>query len=431
MVRSADRIISDLKRFIITELRKSLGYVVDQNYGIETPLAIAHGLEFRSIEVLIEDALNQITPITADIREEVIDGEPTNPLGMLEIYGVLKDIEPRRHATPGTYRASVDVIPETDGEIIPIGAELTSISGNTGINLVVTKGINLIQSTIGNPIGGVIELEAVETGANTALRNGTVLSFNTPIPNINKEATIIIGDNDGVTNLPQDAESIESFRERIINAFRYEVSGGKTSDFRAWANDLPGIVNVFPYSAIPSSEFADSIHAANIGIGFMRIYLEFKDGGNHQQEIANYIRLIQDKIPATAGQIIVQACRIKSVNILIRREWIEGALTDDDIDYAMQECRTVALNYLRNRRPFIPAIDAVDRSEVWWRDLWNLMNVAGNRDFHIRNFMWGGNKSTVENNIYGESFTLGIGEIPRLDWIGTIPNGRNYLEEKE
>lgn len=79
------------------------------------------------------------------------------------------------------------------------------------------------------------------------LQLNDVLEFANPPPNVVSKASI-----SGLEVAGTDAEKTEIYRARIIARFQARPQGGAYADYRAWALDVPGIVNVYPYtSALP------------------------------------------------------------------------------------------------------------------------------------------------------------------------------------
>lgn len=102
-MRTIKKIFESLKTSIITELRKaSGGDIIDQNFGVENPLALAHAAEIRSIERLIQEVARQSNPLTADSMEE-------SDIGMLEYLGELKEVS-RKQAAVGKYEIEFEII---------------------------------------------------------------------------------------------------------------------------------------------------------------------------------------------------------------------------------------------------------------------------------------------------------------------------------
>jgi hypothetical protein len=64
-----------------------------------------------------------------------------------------------------------------------------------------------------------------------------------PIASVNTIATVTI---ENVA--PQEKESLEDYRKKILTAFRLEPQGGSGSDYLLWSLEVQGVRNVYPYT---------------------------------------------------------------------------------------------------------------------------------------------------------------------------------------
>ncbi len=100
--------------------------------------------------------------------------------------------------------------------------------------------ITVTVRAVSDPAGGD------GSGAIGNLQPGDVLEFANPLPNVATKATV-------VSTLVQgaDAERTEAYRARIVTRFQSPPQGGAYADYRAWAEDVLGIINVYPYAGNP------------------------------------------------------------------------------------------------------------------------------------------------------------------------------------
>lgn len=73
---------------------------------------------------------------------------------------------------------------------------------------------------------------------------GDTVSFVSPLTNVGTDCTVV-----AVTTAGQDAETETDYRRRIIQKFQRRPQGGAYADYRDWALEVEGIVNVYPYAA--------------------------------------------------------------------------------------------------------------------------------------------------------------------------------------
>lgn len=84
------------------------------------------------------------------------------------------------------------------------------------------------------------------SGAIGNLQPNDIVEFSSPLPNISPKATVLAQVVTGT-----DAEPVETYRARIVARFQSAPQGGAYADYRAWAEDVPGIINVYPYAGFP------------------------------------------------------------------------------------------------------------------------------------------------------------------------------------
>lgn len=90
-----------------------------------------------------------------------------------------------------------------------------------------------------------IILRALEAGRQSELEIGDELVATIPIADVNKVATVT----DSVVT-PEDGETDEQYRQRILEALRTEPQGGAAVDYRLWANGVDGVAQSYPYAGI-------------------------------------------------------------------------------------------------------------------------------------------------------------------------------------
>lgn len=161
----------------------------------------------------------QILPDTADAEQLARHAS---------IWGVA-----RKAATPATGLVTVR---GENGRFVPAGSELVRADGR---RYRITADA-LIEA------GGTIDAaaEAIEAGAAGAMGAGQRLTFAVPIVGIQAQATVAAAGLGGAA----DEEADEDLRARLILRIQEQPSGGRASDYRGWALDVPGVTRawVFP-----------------------------------------------------------------------------------------------------------------------------------------------------------------------------------------
>jgi hypothetical protein len=95
-MRTLEEIYRTLKNRITTNFQAaSGGEIVDMEFGIESPLALAHAAEIKSLEMLCAEVVEENHPTTAKSEEE-------SSIGTLELYAAAKGVF-RRAAQIGKF----------------------------------------------------------------------------------------------------------------------------------------------------------------------------------------------------------------------------------------------------------------------------------------------------------------------------------------
>jgi uncharacterized phage protein gp47/JayE len=85
-------------------------------------------------------------------------------------------------------------------------------------------------------------ITCVDTGSGGNIEAGDTLNFVNPLGNVKKTAVVFSTINDGA-----DDETEGEYRYRVVNRYRMQPQGGALADYRIWASDVPGVLNVYPY----------------------------------------------------------------------------------------------------------------------------------------------------------------------------------------
>ena len=182
---------------------------------------------------------------------------------------------------------------------------------------------------------------------------GDVLEFANPPPNVVSKA--VVG-----TQLVAgaDAETTDAYRARVIARFQAKPQGGAYADYRAWAQEVLGIVNVYPYLGAP---------------GEVDVYLEASpassgnaDGIPTSAQRASVLAAIEkvDPVSGRATQrpvnCVVNVLAIKRTGFGVRCQ----ALQAPDLS-AVQLLITAGVDeYLRTLEPFIDGLSPVHRERL-------------------------------------------------------------------
>lgn len=177
---------------------------------------------------------------TASGSPTVINGKTITPL--VE-WGRLIGLGDPLKATAAELQIQVSV--ENQTGTLPSGSQL--LGETNGVTYLTIGAVLLNAPTVlvtvrasadPNGSGGVGEIGNLGPGA--------VLNFANPLPNVSR-ATVVI--QQLVTGA--DAETTDSYRQRVIDRFQRRPQGGAYADYAIWGEEVAGIANVYPYTGQP------------------------------------------------------------------------------------------------------------------------------------------------------------------------------------
>jgi uncharacterized phage protein gp47/JayE len=195
--------------------------------------SMATALLLRSLKVIYRD----LWPDTA-ARDELLR------------HGSIRNIT-LRPATPAKKADALRVV-GTVGAAYTSGDVLTHSSGLR---------YELAESGVVG-VGGFTDVDVIgiDTGRQTRLAAGEVLTFVAPAGGINSRAELQLDlDEDG-----DDEESEGEYRVRVLDRFAAPGMGGNADDFRQWAKEVTGVFEAYVY---PLRQGLGSIHVAALKSG--------------------------------------------------------------------------------------------------------------------------------------------------------------------
>ena len=172
----------------------------------------------------------QMFPETADWQEVTILGVRLRPLVKL---GVLFGVGEPLVGVQWQGVIAVDVL--TPGSVLYSGTQLKS--SVTGKLYITAETKTLLKSK------ETIPVVCTEIGTAGNLEKDDTLNFVNPYGFIKTEAVV-----SEVARVGLDNELESSYRRRVVNRFRMQPQGGALADYRIWASEVPGVLNVYPYN---------------------------------------------------------------------------------------------------------------------------------------------------------------------------------------
>lgn len=177
---------------------------------------------------------------TASGSPTVINGKTITPL--IE-WGRLIGLGDPLEATAA--ELTIDVTVENQTGSLPSGSQL--LGETNGVTYLTIGAVLLNAPTVPvlvraaadpNGSGGVGEIGNLDPGA--------VLNFANPLPNVARAAVVT-----AQTVTGADAETIDSYRQRVIDRFQRRPQGGAYADYAIWGEEVAGIANAYPYTGQP------------------------------------------------------------------------------------------------------------------------------------------------------------------------------------
>lgn len=220
--------LSELKARIIADLQAQYGTNIP-SFGKNFLRAFAGVLAagMKLIYLVVGKLQKNVAPDTAD---------PESSGGTLERFGRIKLGRDPFAATSGQYVAGV--IGEI-AAVIPAGTTFKSDDDSQapGKLFILDVAYQLVAEA------DSITLRALEAGTDSRLAIGDTLTATAPIAGVEKTATI-----ESESVVPLAAESIEAYRQKVVDAYQLEPNGGSGADYRLWSADVQGVSRVYPYA---------------------------------------------------------------------------------------------------------------------------------------------------------------------------------------
>ena len=129
------------------------------------------------------------------------------------------------------------------GSVGAIDAGTQFLNSLTGVVYLVETGIIITPGTL------VLSLFSGSSGDIGNLTTGDVLDIVSPLAGVALTATAV-----ATTQSGDDAEDVETYRQRVLNAYQKKPQGGATTDYEQWGLEAPNVINIYPYAAATPGE---------------------------------------------------------------------------------------------------------------------------------------------------------------------------------
>lgn len=218
---------------IVTDIETELGVSLPtEGKNMLRALAAVQAGKLKLFYLAIANLQKNIWVDTAD---------PVASGGTLERFGFTKLERYPYPATAGVYTVTVT---GTTGATIPALTQFKSDddSLNPGYLFMLDTAYVMPSST------SSISLRALTAGNESLLAVANTLTATAPILNVNQQVVVT-----AITTDPVDAETVEEYRDKAIQAYQLTPQGGAPADYRLWGLDAEGTRQIYPYATSGAS----------------------------------------------------------------------------------------------------------------------------------------------------------------------------------
>lgn len=218
--------LSQLYENIVKDLKSKLNISDDDLMSVLNAFSASIAGQFKLNYIYLGDIVKNLFPDTADLSE---DGGELNRFGQLYL---------NRQPKPATNGYYIITLQSTQGSIIRNGLTYKSNDDST------SQGKLFISETeyTANGINDSILIRSLESGRDSLLSVGDELTITEPV--VGTESTVVV---QSVQTLPISSETIDDYRQKILDAMILEPQGGARTDYRLWSQDAQGVKRVYPY----------------------------------------------------------------------------------------------------------------------------------------------------------------------------------------
>ena len=382
----------NLRQSVLNDLRNKL--------GVSTMV----GKMFLQVFALVQAAKLKLIYLTAayiyrNIYPDTADSETLG--GTLERFGIVKLGRYPNPPTAGKYQ--IQVTGEA-GATIPANSTLKSLDTSTSPDkmFVIDDGFTFDSPT------GLVTIRALELGMDSLLEVDDQLQFTQPIANVNTFVTV----NSFVTvtsviEMPTAGETIEEYRQSVLDAYQIESQGGAKGDYVLWADDVSGVRRVYPYVAVPGIldiyvEATESDSIDGNGVPASAMLTEVKNAVKFDPETG--------KARAPIGIDEINTIAVNIVPVVIEITDLSDAGLQNTIEENVKA-------FLKNIRPFRAGVDNprdANKNKLYLADMYDIVRTITGTDESFEKVDMKVNETEVD------VYTFDEGNIPYLENINLI-----------
>lgn len=218
--------IAELSKRISDDLKSNLNISDSELKGVLNAFSLVIAGQMKLLYMFLADVQDNVFPDKATTSEF---GGTLERLG--DIY-LNRSIFP---ATIGRFKVSVTGVANS-----VLRADLTFASNEDSLNPAQVYVLN--NQFILTGTNDIIQIESTGNGLDFKLNVGDKLTITEPVVGVESQVTVT-----EILLQPLASETIEEYREAILNAIQLEPQGGADADYRIWANDAQGVRKIYPY----------------------------------------------------------------------------------------------------------------------------------------------------------------------------------------
>lgn len=218
--------LAELKTTISNDLKSKLNLSTDVLKKTLDAFASVQAAIMKLAYLNLGNVQDNVFPDTADLE---VNG------GTLERFGRIKLGRNPRPATVGVFEISLIGVA---GSTLRAGITFKSNENakNPGQLYISDSAYTMSGS------GDVIEIRSLGSGATFDLNVSDNLTITEPVLGVNQTVTV-----SQIIEQPKASESIDVYRQNILDSYQLEPQGGAKTDYRLWAADAQGVRKVYPY----------------------------------------------------------------------------------------------------------------------------------------------------------------------------------------
>ncbi len=186
-----------------------------------------YGAKLKLLYLLIANAQKNALPDTA---------EPESAGGSLERFGRLQLNRNPYKPVAGVYELTVT---GSIGATLPEGTTFKSDDDSSNPGFL----FRLDDAVVLSAVSENIQVRALTAGTDSALALLDKLTATAPISLVSSATYVAT-----IVTPPLTQETEKDYRNKILAAYRREPIGGAVDDYRLWAQDAQGVLEVYPYA---------------------------------------------------------------------------------------------------------------------------------------------------------------------------------------